>query len=105
PCRSLSEEGREVLQALLDDSRLQVALAAQHAPTPLPVGLWWVEEDAQGLTFRGQPVRVQRQEPPAIDAGSFLEINGLEFAPSSAKAEARFAYPDLQFVGHATFVR
>jgi hypothetical protein len=105
PCRSLSDEAHEILQALLDDSRLQAALAAQRAPAPLPVGLWWIEEDARSLTFRGQPVRVQREEPPAIEAGRFLEISGLEFVPSSAKAEVRFAYPDLAFVGHATFVR
>jgi HEAT repeat protein len=105
PCRSLSDEAREVLQALLDDSRLKAALAAQHAPTPLPIGLWGIEEDAQGLKFRDQAVRLQRVEPADIDAGSFLEVSGLEFAPSTAKAEVRFAYPDLAFVGHATFAR
>jgi HEAT repeat protein len=105
PCRTLSDEAREVLQALLDDPQLQGVIDKLHAPTPLPVGLWWIEEDAQGLTFRGSAVRSQRTEPATIDAGSFLEISGLEFFPSSAKAEVHFAYPDLAFVGHATFAR
>ena len=105
PCRSLSDETREVLQALLDDPRLQSTLATQHAPTPLRLGLWSIEEDARDLTFRGQPVVVQRDEPPAIDAGSLFEIMALEIMPSSAKAEVRFAYPDLAFLGHATFTR
>ena len=50
-------------------------------------------------------MRSQRNEPAAIDAGSFLEISGLDFVPSSAKAEVHFAYPDLAFAGHATFAR
>ena len=105
PCRSISDEAREVLQALLDDPRLQSTLATQHAPTPLRLGLWSIEEDARNLTFHGQPVLVQRDEPPAIDAGSFFEIMALEFMPSSVKAEVRFAYPDMAFVGHATFIQ
>jgi hypothetical protein len=105
PCRSLSDESTEVLQALLDDPRLQGTLAKQHAPTPLSLGLWSIEEDPQSLVFQGRSVRVQRSEPPVIDAGSFLEISALDFMPSSAKAEVRFAYPDLAFVGNATFTR
>jgi hypothetical protein len=105
PCRPLSDEARDVLQALLDDPQLQAVLAKQHAPTPLPVGLWRIEEDARGLTFQGRAVRSQREAPPGIEAGSFLEIGGLELEPSSAQAEVHFAYPDLAFVGHATFAR
>jgi hypothetical protein len=72
---------------------------------PLTLGLWHVEEDARGLTFRGRPVRSQRERPSGIDAGTFLEISGLSFDPSAAKAEAHFVYPDAAFVGRATFTR
>jgi hypothetical protein len=47
-------------------------------------------------------VRSQRERPAAIDAGTFLEIRGLSFDPSAAKAQASFAYPDSAFVGGKT---
>ena len=105
PCRPLSDEAREVLQVLLDDARLQSILATQRAPTPLHFGLWGIEEDPGNVTFRGQPVLFQRDYPPAIDAGTFFEVTALEFTPSSSKAEVRFVYPDMAFVGRATFTR
>ena len=105
PCSALSDEAGQVLQALLDDPRLQGALAAQHAPMPLRVGLWWIEEAPQELKYQGRAARVQRNRPAPIDAGSWLEIIGLDLEPSAASATVRFAYPDLAFAGDASFTR
>lgn len=104
-CHSVDDEMREVLQSLLDDARLFAAFTSRNAPMPLRVGLWRLFQDARGLSFRGRPVITQRESPPGIEAGTYLEIIDTEFEVAAGKAQLDFAYPDLALAGRASFTR